>query len=242
MTMHGASRNEPSRARESPSRGRSAVGFTLIEVLVAVAVVAIMAAILIAVVPAVRGTAINAKSVGNLRQCAAAQLLRLNAEGPRFDTFTGGTSNTGKQWARVLERKGYIQSHEVAVSPWTKDVSRDGPWGWFAYGLNLYENTSPEGGGVAEVNWTSVEDRANYPIFFESLFLRHSDPPGLMHGSFRIPKRSANTSGGVWMPVENQTNVAFLDGSVAVVGPERLRRLGIKSAYGRDGNLISLGE
>jgi len=136
-------------------------------------------------------------------------------------------------------RRGYVKDDfKVVLSPWAADTKRSGPWGWFSYGLNLYENLGRQDGTIREVDWSSIEETSNYPIFFESIFPQQSDLPSKIRGSFRIPNRDASPAGGVWMPHGLTTNVAFLDGSVSTIGPERLKELGLRSAFDENGERI----
>lgn len=227
----------PNRVRSIPPTGRISGGggsfaFTLLELLVSIAVVAILAAILWVGIRSVRQTALTAQNASNIRQTASVHLLRIQSEGGVIDTFAGGVHPRGRHWSEQLIRGGFLDpgDREILFSPAKIDaVNLDGyNWEWRTYGLNLFQEVEirngVNGGNLRRFRMNAVDDPSNYLLFADTL-----GGPGGNRGTFRILGPNT-THGGIHMADGNTAVIALLDGSVEKAGPRRLKNLGFNAA------------
>jgi len=123
----------------TPKRLRA---FTLVELLVCIAIIAILGAILVPAISGIRERAAGSKSLSNLRQIGTAMQMYINDN----DGYLPGWASTGQAWYHVLMEDGKYGLPEAssdAFSPvlYSPLSGKDGTGGWPAhnpdYGINL---------------------------------------------------------------------------------------------------------
>lgn len=96
----------------------SAAGFTLVEMLVVIAIIAVLVSILLPVFLKAQSTAYTARCASNLRQLA--QAVRMYADDndrrlPPARTYLPGNDTLGETWCVTMQP--YIRSGEIIVCP-----------------------------------------------------------------------------------------------------------------------------
>ncbi|MCX6343444.1 MAG: DUF1559 domain-containing protein [Armatimonadetes bacterium] len=116
-------------------------GFSLIELLVVIGIIAILAAILFPTFIAARDKAYQTQCLGNLKQIGLATMMYQNDNGSRFPLW-GGTSAVNNGWLGSVQK--YARTKLLAKCPkLKKDVG-------FSYWRNVYTDYwSVPGGTVA---------------------------------------------------------------------------------------------
>ena len=118
-------RRSPAKAVERAGAGDGPVrdlrGFTLTELLVTIAVIAILATLLMVGIGKAREAAQNAKSASNLRQIGAGLQLYINANGgeimPRAANPASQNEGGYRYWTAALYGNGYVEAKEVFYDP-----------------------------------------------------------------------------------------------------------------------------
>jgi prepilin-type processing-associated H-X9-DG protein/prepilin-type N-terminal cleavage/methylation domain-containing protein len=230
----------------SPSSfSRKAGGFTLIELLTVIAIIGILAAILIPTVGRVRESARVAKCSSNIRQTAQAFLMMVNDDkGFYRGKKTGSDVDDGfPLWTIALPDRGYIDikrqgagrgSIEVFYCPTWPDGEGTNNHNWRTYGLNMFDTvngrtTTVNGIQIYEVNFNGIDAPSRYVLFADSYRTTHTSQ------SFRLMSQTtAHVDGGVHLRHSGRANMAFLDGHVELVGPQRLANLGFQEVWSGD--------
>lgn len=173
--------------------------FTLIELLTAIAVLAVLAAILIPAVSGVRDRAAGAKSVSNLRQIGTAMGLYLNDKDGNYPGWSAGQTPT---WYNELSRggdyglpqgSGTDAYSEVFYSP-LSDKKAGG--GWPAhnpdYGINIAVVNEGSGPSVRARKANSIKNPPALALMVSSGF--NGDA---LNGDFRFdPRRYSQIDSG----------------------------------------------
>ena len=101
-------------------------GFSLIELLVSIAVVVILAALVVALTPSIRDRSNSAITTSNMRQIVMAFNLYANDHGGQFPPAQNKSGSDIETWRqRVIFREGYIKDVDVFNNP-TNRALRDG--------------------------------------------------------------------------------------------------------------------
>ncbi|WP_269542575.1 prepilin-type N-terminal cleavage/methylation domain-containing protein [Cerasicoccus fimbriatus] len=121
---------------------RANIGFTLVELLVCIAIIAILAAILIPVVGSIQTRANEAKCASNVRQIASGFLLYSQDHDGVFPTFKATGGGNVENWRQqlydyVIDPDSNRDQHYIWYCPAKSDSDQD--WRDTAsYGSNLY--------------------------------------------------------------------------------------------------------
>ena len=180
-------------------------GFTLVEILVTLAIIAILAAILLPILGAARASGYKVACVANVHQLvegATMYATDYNRRLPAARLYTGGTS-LGTTWCVTLQP--YLKSEQlllcpVDASPQTVNNCTDLP---HSYGIN-YDLTFNTGYGATNVAWSmsAISSTSNLVLFFDM-----TDSAAAMGSSYAASKVSL-----VEARHTTKAIVGFLDG------------------------------
>ncbi|WP_269523040.1 type II secretion system protein [Coraliomargarita parva] len=187
--------------------------FTLIELLMCIAVIAVLSALLIAQMPKLRLKSESVKTISNMRQIVAAMGLYANDHNgvllPQYNS-SGSDKETWRQ--RVIFQEGYIRDYEIFNNPTNRRLRDGGGLG----GGNMFvtgsgKNTSFSSGwkiytewkiGAAVVTPETMYSDLNVPILWDHRADR------LWTGN-KMTTFDGNSGG----------HFAYADGEVRLIGP-----------------------
>ena len=214
---------------------RNLAGLSLVEILVVMAILALLAGLLFPVFHKMKEGNQAAKCVNNLRALAALiPVLAADNDG-RIEVFSAGDGAFEKRWKTQLEK---LMGHTTPVPP--------GPSSPFlcpsvpestiptrhCYGMIMAE--PPGTGGFYRVRLAQIERPANTPVFADSFSIPNQKQ------IFRIRTKTNAATEGVHLRHNGLANVAFYDGHVEAASPKRLRELGFTQAVDGERKVINL--
>jgi prepilin-type N-terminal cleavage/methylation domain-containing protein/prepilin-type processing-associated H-X9-DG protein len=189
-------------------------GFTLVELLVVIAIVAVLAAILLAVFPRVRGMARRGDCTAHLRQLAQAAIMYAQDYDRRLVPARAGGApppSRGYTWCVLLQP--HIRNEQILICPNDPEPkpSRESTCLPHSYGIN-YQLTYNTGWGATHLT-TSLTHTRGYSetiLFFDMRSeIEQMGASYLSHGLSRVAPRH-----------EGLAQFAFLDGHVKALKPE----------------------
>lgn len=225
--------------------------FTIVELLVAIAVVAILAGILIAVIGSGRERALEARSASQLRQLGNALLLLAQDNQGNYEfriggSVGGGSSNVYQTWPLMLQRK--FGELEFPRQAFWDDLSlvdfddRDNGVNWHlrpSFGLNQLP-ASAEG----SLPW---RQRMDGNLRIGSLNINFIDEPNKRfllgtsmqssgRGAHTIVNTAASTAGSIQARFRKDSSrhalLYYFDGRVSSADAKELTEQGFASGYG----------
>jgi len=220
-------------------------GFTLLEMLVVIAILAILFVLASVVMGSVKDRAANAKSLSNLRQCNSG-LLNLAASRDGILSMRSGGLATGtvqpefQFWAQQLERQMDFTKREIFFSDKAEHGFRDGlyssaardAWPWrVSYGVNFISDAwqiLPRVSGqpiVKSLRLVNVEKPSQTVLLASSINLQSGT------GRYGIDPDDERT-GALHLRYNGKALAGFLDGSVRLLGPDELAKLGFTGGVG----------
>lgn len=238
--------------------------FSLIELLVAIAVVGILLSILVSVMRGTKQSALKIASASNLRQCGSLLSMVAAQNNNQLEFKVSGDGAGEKIWAatvadliasevggseKITSSKQRIPSLDILYSPLFYPYRHDPAeteWRWSTYGLFALatgdyatnENISDNGQsyGIYRIDLSGVTRPSMHPLLMDSVQVSLNPP------SQRMAIRSFAArpgAGSVHMRNDNKALAVFLDGSVRDLGKEELRSLGFQGAYDKDLNVVT---
>jgi len=204
--------------------------FTLVELLVVVALTAILLALLMPALKSVRNQAKSVTCVSNLRQCGAAAHLYMNEWNGLLTTYEyNGVFDI--TWYESLMRGSYLPTNSVSLCPaWTPYKRSAGESvadiSYLTYGTRWsvpLEYVSFVA-GIGSQQWryiktSEVRNPADFPVYGDSFHTGADAYYGRQIHSFY---NSAAASGLLHLRHAGKANLWFLDGHVETCGPNRI--------------------
>lgn len=218
--------------------------FTLVEFLVAIAVLGVLAAILIPVVGGVRDSARESDCRSNLRQLASLYLLYVQDQGGKLLAASEGVQD-GTYWqlelqefvdadARQVQLKGVHCKALLAANPAVD--GGDGVWR-STYGLNNYigrGGVNPGDTSTWGINYISQAPEPSRTLLFADPALE--SPENTMVGVGYEP----NLFPVSYHP-DGRVNIAYLDGHVGSLRADEIPTSDSVYPKGRDGSIFWRG-
>lgn len=189
-------------------------GFTLVELLVVIGIIAVLAAILFPVFGAVRRAAHRTGCISNLRQLTQAQKMYSDDNDRTLvpaRTWGGDRSSLGNTWCLLLQP--YMKSTQILLcgeddKPQTVSGSTDLP---HSYGINynLTFNTAYTGGPFV-YKMGSIQRTSDLLMFFD--LVPSANAMGASYYSGGVARMAARH--------QDKCGVGFLDGHVKMMNPK----------------------
>jgi prepilin-type N-terminal cleavage/methylation domain-containing protein/prepilin-type processing-associated H-X9-DG protein len=229
-----------------PSSHPNSTGFTLVELLVTIAIIAILAALLIPAVKSGIASAQEAQCMTNMRQVAIGLLARAGEQNNEIRTVYGGTNTpNGCFWNTDLYMNGWVRNTKVFSCPTQRPRDFGGANGgldpsgtpaWYGYGLNLtrtdaMQDSSSINGFNGVQGGSIILSRVEKPSAF--LLLADSYRELFKAQVFRL--WYASDKSGVHLRHRGKANAVFLDGHAEVLRSSNdVKKYGIPSVYSQD--------
>jgi prepilin-type N-terminal cleavage/methylation domain-containing protein/prepilin-type processing-associated H-X9-DG protein len=199
-------------------------GFSLIELLAAIAVVAILAAILIPAVSNVREKGLAAKGIAHLRQASGVLLLSAVQDANRI-TLVGRPGGAHRSWLFMLQSKGIIgdESYEGYRCP--KQLPFGGGSHYHTFGVPMNRTMgeaieSHEGGNSRLLYLSRLENPADFMLLVDSVLS--------LNGYQWYTAWDSGEASGPHARHSGQINVGMADGSARSVSPTEYAELRAK--------------
>lgn len=236
----------------------------MIEILVTIAVIAVLATILIPFIGNARNRALSTKSASNLRQSGSYLLLLGIENGNEIDVKVGGSGAGSDVWANkvanliVPDIPSAIRGQQSVPAldilycptfyPYKHDPIATPAWSWATFGLFaanvgsewVRSETVDNGDGSRHsrlrIPLMGDINTAKYPLLMDSVSVSMNPP------SQRMTITTLNASTGVVSPHMRHNGMAravFLDGSVRTLDQEALKRIGFTGAIDENLRLVS---
>ncbi len=199
-----------------PSKSNEGLGgFSLIELLAAIAVVAILAAILIPALSSVRERGLSAKSIAHLRQASGVLLLSAADDANRV-TLVGRPGGTHRSWLFMLQRKGLIEGKSYEGFRCPKQAPFDEGSHYEIFGIPMSRTLgeaveSPEGGSNRVLYLSRLGNPSEFVLLVDSVLSTN--------GSQWHTAWDGGESSGPHARHQGRMHVGMADGSARSVSP-----------------------
>lgn len=108
-------------------------GFTLLELIIVIAIIAILAAILLPALGKAKELAKETQCKNNLKQCAAAGLFYIG-------DWNGNLCITSPTWGNILRSSEYITNKNIMLCPTQAPETSAAPY-YYTYGMTIYSSS-----------------------------------------------------------------------------------------------------
>ena len=219
------------------------LSFTLIELLIVIAIIAILASLLLPALNQVRHRAELTRCTGNLKQIGQYFAIYADSNGGfmmiRYNDESGGV-NYGHQLVRagVLRNEGNKNSAaKVLMCPSLK-LQPTGYWSpiQFPYGSaplgveanflaffgNAYLLKRDNGLARFMLQYSRLKNGSNFPVLFDTVHVTSSNTAGFIHTAMTLDTTDATL--GLHFRHVNQVNVLYGDGHVGSKKPSSFRK------------------
>ena len=225
-------------------RLRCKAGFTLVELLVVIAVVAILAALIFPSIMKSTAAAKAAQCVSNMRQIGG-MISNYILEG-RIVQYEYMPGQYERNWKSILISQGFaspLEINKVTYCPlWNPALStyEGSPNNWFCYGWDVgamqvnYDNLTGMTSVTSPANTVSIERASSYILLADSIarnpsaWTSNSDKTK----NYQVAQISISGPNGSWNPEgclhlrhSGRANVLFLDGHVQAMIPAEIRSM-----------------
>jgi prepilin-type N-terminal cleavage/methylation domain-containing protein len=215
-------------------------GFTIIELIVGLAIILLLVSMISVAVGGIRQNAILAKSSANIRQSTAGLFLLANDRGGVISIRGGGEGSgpgDSAHWAEMLERNmqfnrevffSEIAEHGLANGIYTSGLL----WAFrVSYGVNFtleeWDTSREDGQWIVKQLPIVRIDNPSETILMASTM----NAAGL--GRYALDHLGRGSGGSLHMRYSGRALVSFADGSVRTLGPSELADRGFLGAYGK---------
>lgn len=222
----------------SISKGPCRRGFTLVEVLVTISIIAVLAAVLVGVIRGVDKKARATKRMSDIRQSGTILLAKANEMNGRCSYFAGGASGGFDLRAYNIVRQGSgvpVTSTDVCeIMHWDFKLLPTTVLHWNCYAVN-FQNVPSAGAfwlqesvqyngqsfNVKSMNLSSVTRPESYPLLIDSSMADGKE-------IFRINEGNGDCVG---LRNNGRANAFMFDGSARSMDKSDLKRAGFTKAY-----------
>ncbi|MDD2709466.1 MAG: prepilin-type N-terminal cleavage/methylation domain-containing protein [Verrucomicrobiae bacterium] len=212
--------------------------FTLVELLVTVAIVSLLAAMFTPALSATREKAKQIKCLNNLKQIVLACSIYAQDNNGVFSMFDV-TTPAEQYWASRLYKKGYIKNSAVFACP-SWPINSAASLSASTYGLRDFRTPTEYIVG----DWLSapvvlhlynLPDPANYHLFADSTYGPLYSPATVASKQSHILATTPSLSSHGIHPRHNGTaSVAFADGHAECCDTARLKAIGFAGGMNKD--------
>lgn len=221
-------------------------GFSLLEIVVSVAVISVLAALLFQGIQGARNRSLAVGCIANLHEVSKAMLLYASDHNNRINIYSSmGGTGASVQWLRFLVGTGsgithkritggpvYLERKDASICP------AENPYHWnsnnnhgYTYGAMFYNsddpyNTQPAGAvsGSREIILNRLESPSTYWLLSDSFGSPSVDRQFYFISQTATP---GGQNGKVHFRHEGRANVLFADGHVRSLTPEEFKKLNI---------------
>lgn len=235
------------KTRPSSWKASGGQAFTLLELIICVALIGILATLLVITLGRLRETGQRTTSINDLRTSSTALLAMAQDENGMFKVWLGGTTGTTGTWNIKLFNKGYVPDSRVFHgTPRLPEIERPTPnWYLYTWGMNLDDpraiqrkNSVADG---YQIHLSAIDNPASTMLLADSVLANSTTERKKQ--TFRILSRQGvdnGTSSGLRTRDGRTVLMTFFDGHVEQADFTRLYQIGYRRVIDETGRIITL--
>ena len=203
--------------KENLRQDRATQGFTLVELLVVMAIIGLLAAMLMPSLGTARKKAKAAGCINNLRQLGLAVQMYTDDSGGQLAGLSGifptwGSTNGPQAWTQLLFP--YLKTTKVYLDPDRPNWMPELPVAYYLNLLPAYVEAGSPGTGIYAIDFRQISNPAAFILMSEDLFIspqQEIDPT-----NETADRTGFSTTSGTYPPPHlGYCNFLFADGHVA---------------------------